>query len=175
MLTEKQFLFLREALLQLQQAVQAIETFGHLQASNARPLWQFKALDDFLDHTARAEAIFWPREKYEARGKDLRRLVALEDSNPLHDHRLRNRLQHFDEYLENWLSKPDSEAHIGDLCIVSKVTYDGKRIYGLREFLSPQSVYVFQGEHFPISPIEAAARDLIARIKALPPHPLGPF
>jgi hypothetical protein len=71
-----------------------------LQASNARPLWQFKALDDFLDHTARAEAIFWPREKYEARGKDLRRLVALEGSNPLHDHRLRNRLQHFDESLE---------------------------------------------------------------------------
>ena len=178
MLTEKQFLFLREAALQLRHAVDAIETFKKLQAEKGRPLWLFKALDDFIDHAARAAAIFWPSEmkgktKYQARGLDLRALVALDDRNPLHNSALRNRLQHFDENLEDWLSKPQTEAHIGDLCIDSKVTINGNRVYGLREFVSQEMIYVFQGREFPIAPMEAAARDLIAKIEALPIHPLG--
>jgi hypothetical protein len=178
MLAEKQFLFLREASVQLRHAVDASETFKKLQAEKVRPLWLFKALDDFIDHAARAATIFWPskakgKEKYQARGEELRALVGLDDDNPLHTNALRNRLQHFDENLEDWLSKPQSEAHVGDLCIDNKVMFDGKRIYGLREFCSEQNAYIFQGTAFPMASIEAAARELIGKIEALPQHSLG--
>jgi hypothetical protein len=174
LLTEKQFVFLREAVLQLHHAVDAIETFKKLQSEGARPVWLFKALDDFSDHAARAATIFWPADaKYQERGRELRDLVSLNDDSPLKNKGLRNRLQHFDEKLEAWLKKPQTEAHLGDLCVDGKVKMNGKRIYGLREFDSQTMTFVFQGTEFPIAPVEAAARDLIAKIGALPAHPLG--
>ena len=172
--TEKQFLFLREVALQLHHAVNAIETFKTLQSQQARSLWLFKALDEFTDHAARAATIFWPvKDKYQERGTELRALVGLADDNPLRNKLLRNRLQHFDERLDDWLDKPQNEAHPGDLCIDCKVIFNGKRIYGVREFDTQDMTFVFQGERFPIAPVEAAVRSLIEKIEGLPPHPLG--
>jgi hypothetical protein len=111
------------------------------------------------------------KTKYQTRGEELRALVSLDDSSPLHSRELRNRLQHFDERLEDWLAKPQSEAHPGDLCIDNKVVINGKRIYGLREFQSQEMIYVFQGQEFSIEPMAAAVRELIVKIKALPQHP----
>lgn len=129
----------------------------------------FKALDDFADHAARASAIFWPsRAENEQRGRALRESVSLSEESPLKERGLRHRLQHFDERLEKWLKKPQSEAHTGDLCIDSKVTWNGKRIYGLREFDSERNVFIFQGTEFPIDPVENATRTLLATIRSIP-------
>jgi hypothetical protein len=112
------------------------------------------------------------KTKYQTRGEELRALVSLDDSSPLHSRALRNRLQHFDERLEDWLAMLQSGAHLGDLCIDSNIFVNGKRVYGLREFLSQEMIYVFQGEKFSIEPMAAAVRELIAKINALPKHRL---
>ncbi|KWV60839.1 hypothetical protein AS156_27795 [Bradyrhizobium macuxiense] len=173
MLSERQFLFLREAALQLQYALDAFEEFARLKQSSARPDTLFKALDDFLDHAARVEAVFWPTKKYFARGQELRELLSVKDDNYLHNHELRNRLQHFDEYLDDWIDKPQTEAHIGDLLVDSVVKVNGKRIYGLREFDSATTTYIFNGKEFLIGRMAEAARSLMNDLQKLPPHPLG--
>jgi hypothetical protein len=48
-----------------------------------------------------------------------------------------------------------------------------KQSYGLREFDTQDTTFVFQGERFPIAPVEAAVRSLIGKIEGLPPLKLA--
>jgi hypothetical protein len=173
MLTENQFLFLREAKLQLQHALNAFDAFETLRKDDAEPILQFKALDDFLHHSARANLIFWPVKRFKKRGEDLRALVKLDDASPLKTKSLRNSLQHLDERLEDWMSRPDSEISRADLCIDMNTVINGKRVFGLRELDSAETTYIFLGEKFPLLPMVEAARNLCDVISALPRHALG--
>jgi hypothetical protein len=56
---------------------------------------------------------FWPRgKKYQRRGAFLRERFKLDDSNPLKSRELRNRMEHYDEYLDDYFSKQDIVGHI---------------------------------------------------------------
>lgn len=48
---------------------------------------------------------FWPREKYKRRGEYLRQVFEIDNDNPLRSRALRNRMEHYDEYLDNYLEK----------------------------------------------------------------------
>jgi hypothetical protein len=56
---------------------------------------------------------FWPPDKkYKRRGAFLRERFKLDDSNPLRSRELRNRMEHYDEYLDDYFSKQDLVGHI---------------------------------------------------------------
>ena len=48
---------------------------------------------------------FWPSEKYKKRGEYLRNSFGIGDDNPLRCRTLRNRMEHYDEYLDDYLGE----------------------------------------------------------------------
>jgi len=56
---------------------------------------------------------FWPIDKrYASRGAYMRECFKLDDSSPLKSRDLRNRMEHYDEYLDDYFSRQDVFGNI---------------------------------------------------------------
>jgi hypothetical protein len=176
MVTEKQFIFLREITLQLRYAIEAVDRFhGAARDNDAEPIDLFRALDDFVHHLARVSLLLWPvKSADQARGAELRQVTSVEDGSPLSSRDLRNHLQHLDERLDKWLADNQPPAALMDMTVDCDAKVNGKRVVGLRDFSTTTNTYLFQGEEYKIEPLEMAARDLLARIKVIK-TPFGPL
>lgn len=76
---------------------------GHWRHSNSGEL--LNELQNVIVQGAALSRYFWPsRNSYEARSKFLRDALGVQDSSPLKDRELRNRMEHFDEKLADYLS-----------------------------------------------------------------------
>lgn len=63
----------------------------------------WSSIQSILVAVANVSKILWPvREKYYARGKQLRALLRIDDDNILSDRRFRNYFEHYDERIEEW-------------------------------------------------------------------------
>ncbi|MDB5870682.1 MAG: hypothetical protein JWQ07_124 [Ramlibacter sp.] len=67
------------------------------------------SLQRLVTHAAAISRYFWPAGKnvlHQARGKYLRDVFQMNDSNALHSRALRNNLEHFDERLDKYFQQP---------------------------------------------------------------------
>lgn len=89
----------------LQERAQKADTFSPQNVLNH--------LQNIALQGAAISRFFWPPgKKYRRRGAFLKERFQLDDSNPLRSRELRNRMEHYDEYLDEYFSKHDMVGHI---------------------------------------------------------------
>ena len=70
------------------------------------------SIQAFLVATANISKFLWPIPKREARGKQLREFLSVQDDSPLKRRRVRDSFEHFDERLDSWISSGKGD-HLG--------------------------------------------------------------
>lgn len=72
-------------------------------------------IQNIVLQAAAISRFLWPTDKkHEWRGQALRAAFAVEDSSHLHSRKLRNTMEHFDEYLDHFLRKEPAGQFIPD-------------------------------------------------------------
>lgn len=80
---------------------------------DADPVEIWGAIQSILIAAANVSKILWPPRKRSAvRGRALRKLLDVNDRNPLSDRRLRNHFEHYDERIEDWFEGERSAVYI---------------------------------------------------------------
>ena len=80
---------------------------------DADPVEIWGAIQSILIAAANVSKILWPPRKTSAvRGDTLRKLLDVDDRNPLSDRSLRNHFEHYDERIENWFKGECSAVYI---------------------------------------------------------------
>lgn len=93
-----------EALAQLMQEVEAQRTWKVL--GDADPEAVLDEIQNIIVQGAAVSRYFWPvRDKCAARGEELRRFYGVTERSPLRSRDLRNAIEHFDERLDEYLSR----------------------------------------------------------------------
>ena len=65
----------------------------------------WSAIQSILAAAANVSKLLWPSPERAARGKALRALLGVDEPNPLSDRKFRNHFEHYDERIEDWMSK----------------------------------------------------------------------
>ena len=101
----------------LQSAARSIETVADLMEDVARsgspkavedvdPQAVLNELQNIIVQGAAVSRYFWPvKDKYRARGAELRTIYRISDDSPLRSRDLRNAIEHFDERLDDHLAQ----------------------------------------------------------------------
>lgn len=87
--------------------LQEVETSRSWQAlHDADPEAVLNEIQNIIVQGAAVSRYFWPvREKHAARGYELRKIYGLTEESPLRARDLRNAIEHFDERLDEYLSR----------------------------------------------------------------------
>jgi len=81
-----------------------------IQYSDSDEVWG--SIQSILVAVANVSKILWPsREKYNARGQQLRELLGVDDKNLLSDRTFRNHFEHYDERIEEWFDSNNSAVY----------------------------------------------------------------
>ena len=74
------------------------------------------SIQSILVATANVSKILWPaKEKYMARGKQLRKQLGVADDNLLADRTFRNHFEHYDERVEEWFEGSNSAVYMDSI------------------------------------------------------------
>jgi hypothetical protein len=77
------------------------------------PIETWSDIQSILMAAANVSKILWPQRKMsEARGKNLRVLLNVDDHNLLSDRKLRNHFEHYDERIEKWFEENFSAVYM---------------------------------------------------------------
>jgi hypothetical protein len=102
----------------------------------------------------------WPTEKrYAARGARLRKVLSVADECPLKSRKLRNQMEHFDEYLDDYLKK-GIVGHIIPHYFGPSSDAGGVPEHFFQAYFTDTGAFEVLGERYEILPIA----DEIARI-----------
>jgi hypothetical protein len=85
-----------------------------LKAVDSIEVWG--AIQSILIAAGNVSKILWPSRPHASRGKVLRTLLNVDDSNLLSDRKFRNHFEHYDERIEDWF-KENRSAVYTDLSI----------------------------------------------------------
>lgn len=81
------------------------------EASDEIDVWG--SIQSILVTAANVSKILWPaRKQYKARGKQLRELLDVGDSNLLSRRTFRDHFEHYDERIEDWFDKTNSAVYM---------------------------------------------------------------
>ena len=82
-------------------------------AKASDPIEVWGSIQSILVAAANVSKILWPaRNPYMARGKQLRELLGVDDSNLLSDRTFRNHFEHYDERIEDWFDNNNSAVYM---------------------------------------------------------------
>lgn len=142
----------------------------------------FRTIHSFLTHASNLSRLFWPiyrpprqsetpevfeeRVPRAKRGRELRTVVGLPDNGHLlHDRRLRDHLEHFDERLDQWQVESKKrnylQDHIGSVRSISGVDATDM----MRWFDPSTSCFRFRGEEYDLQALTDAVNDLLQQIR----------
>lgn len=121
------------------------------------------ALDEVQNILIQGAAIsryFWPvRKKYQKRGEMLRAAFNMTDFSPLKDRNLRNMVEHFDEYLDDYLRMNFAGQYVPDFFGFSPDEYRGP-LKLFRAYFVDTGQFEILGEKISIHPILDTIADL---------------
>lgn len=122
-------------------------------------LWS--AIQSILVAAANVSKILWPqRELSTARGKKLRTLLNIDDSNLLSDRKLRNHFEHYDERIEKWFEKNGSGVYM-DMSIDPFESIWGSNLDNRHRVYNPVTqVLTFRGESVDLAAILKALEEI---------------
>jgi hypothetical protein len=110
---------------------------------------------------AAVSRFFWPSDrKYESRGRDLRRYFGLDDTNPLQSRVLRNRMEHYDEYLDDYLAGGSIVGRIIPDYVGPEPRNEEIPFHLFRAFFVDTGKVSILGVGFDLQPLVDAIRDL---------------
>jgi hypothetical protein len=114
------------------------------------------ALNELQNITLQAAAIsryFWPADsKYRGRGDFLRKAFGILDDSPLRSRTLRNRMEHFDEYLDDYFKTVFAGQFIPDYFGI-KPPADRGPLHFFRAFFTNTGEFEILGQIFKIQPL----------------------
>lgn len=97
------------------QARCAAKAAEHLtQEGHRDPIDTWNAIHSILIAAGNVSKILWPQSK-SARGAVLRRLLNVDEDNPLSNRSFRNHFEHYDERIEDWFSSPKSAVYVDQI------------------------------------------------------------
>jgi hypothetical protein len=140
-----------EALAELMQEVERQNTWKVLR--DADPEVVLDEIQSIIVQGAAVSRYFWPvREKYAARGEELRRFYGITDSSPLRSRDLRNAIEHFDERLDDYLSRV-IVGHIYPHYIGPE--FDGRGVpqHFFRAYFVDSGTFQLLGHRFEVGPL----------------------
>jgi hypothetical protein len=111
------------------------------------------SIQEALGHCAAVSRFFWPSAKDPlaiARANNLKKTFNIIDGNPLQSRAIRNRVEHFDERLDEFLSY-DPTGSIYDFAIGSKDLSQGKASHILLLLDIQAQVVILFGKEYPFS------------------------
>jgi hypothetical protein len=114
---------------------------------------------DFCGHAALVSKILCPQKKKKRpqstnRGEYLRRVLNIDASEPALDRHLRNRLEHVDERLEDWIVKNKPRIYIDKGFI--QISFPGESVPHVRFLALNTGIYSFLDEQFDLTEIMAS-------------------
>jgi len=81
-------------------------------AKASDPIDVWGSIQSILIAAANVSKILWPaRKPYRSRGKHLRKLLGVDDSNLLSKRTFRDHFEHYDERIEEWFNKSNSAVY----------------------------------------------------------------
>jgi hypothetical protein len=98
---------------------------------------------------------FWPahnKSSHRERALELRRLLKMDDNNPLQTRAIRNAMEHFDERLDLYLQEPVAGYFIPQY-VGPYDEGDGVPRHFFRAYYTDQAVFEILGERYDIEPV----------------------
>lgn len=114
------------------------------------------AIHETLGHAAALSRFFWPPSKSklaQARGAYLRRAFDVEEASALHNRRLRNALEHYDEQLDEFLLGDRVGMILPDPVVADLKLADDPAGHAFKVVDPWNGVFVVLGEKFSFDPI----------------------
>ncbi len=166
---EKQCTFALMAYDDLNETLRALRS-KKAQREDVERIWS--SIHSFLVAAGNISKIFWPKRnsKYSDRGDALRNDLSIKDDSPVswENRGARNYLEHFDEYLEEWieLKRPRyADISFGEYD-EAKAKRDGLELIDfLRYFDCKAFRLLFSGEWYELEPIVRSIRELLEKVK----------
>lgn len=128
-----------------------------------------------LTHVAGLSRFFWPASNrdsdkdrlYKARAKKLRNSFGVDESSALHNRELRNALEHFDEYLDDFLLRNLAGHYYPSSRVGSISELDNKLTHVFR-FLDPeQHIFVLFGKEYSFALFRNAIQEVLRVIEKM--------
>lgn len=127
-----------------------IEIKESVSAQNGDNVWS--SLESFLTAAAKISKIFRPPKKYEKRGEELTTMFNVEQTDAFHDRCPRNYLEHFDEYLEDWVVRT-KDHNVADRDIFPNPSFITGNVDFLRVYFTRNRVFRCGDDEYELDPI----------------------
>jgi hypothetical protein len=119
---------------------------------------------NILNQGASVSRFFWPSgKKYGERGERLREAFEIPESSPLKDRKLRNMVEHFDEYLDDYLRANFAGQYVPDYFGPSPPVDRGP-LKLFRAYFTDTAHFEIFGESYAISPLVEAMTELNEKV-----------
>lgn len=153
-------LLVEEVLVQANLAITAHnrlrQTVATLETRQRREVWTF--IQSTLSHAAMISKFMKPSSRStvsEARARELKTLLNVDDTSPVFNRNARNNVEHFDERLDRWLEA--DQQHIlecvfqsrNELDFLNKSDLNNKRRFVKRVYLIDEDTFISEGRHGP--------------------------
>src|SRR5215217_3412926 len=127
---------------------------------NFPPQVALNEIQNIINQGAAISRYFWPSDKkYRARGEALRKAFGISDDSPLKDRKMRNMVEHFDEYLDDYLGRTFAGQFVPDYFGFAPSGSRGP-LKLFRAFFIDKGIFEILGESFDLQPILDAIMDL---------------
>ena len=136
-------IFLGEIVLQTKIALRAFERLNE-NHNTFDQIEVWGSVQSILVATGNVSKILWPHSKYKQRGETLRKLLNINDENPLSDRKFRNHFEHYDERVETWLENQSSGCYVDLAMNPSLRTFGDPNCH--RGYNTFNSTLLFRGE-----------------------------
>ncbi len=132
----------------------------------------WSSIHAFLVTAGNISKILWPKpnSKYSDRGDALRKNLSIGDDSPFswQNRGARNYLEHFDEYLEEWIKLGRThyaDSSFGSLDLI-KAKEDGLELRDfLRYFDYKTFTLIFSGDPYDLKPIIKSINELLIKVR----------
>jgi len=163
---ENQCRFTLMAYIDLTEILKALQS-KQVEREDVERIWSF--IHAFLVASGNISKILWPKTKYSDRGDALRKYLSIKDDSPLGIRKPRNYLEHFDEYLQEWIESTKNHRYIdssfGSLELIKVSDPDFEKGDFLRFFDYQLWVIVFSKFSFDLKPIIKAIDELLTKVR----------
>lgn len=120
---------------------------------------------NILNQGAAISRYFWPMgKKYRERGEKLREAFNIDDASPLKNRKLRNMVEHFDEYLDDYLRQNFAGQYVPDYFGYSPSSDRGPLKLFRAYFVDTASFEIFE-ESYSIAPLVNAIAALHQQVE----------
>lgn len=122
----------------------------------------------FLISIGNISKLLWPGNKKSLdRGKQLRKLLCIDNQSVLRSRKFRNHFEHFDERLEHWIDSTDHKFFI-DKNISNKDILNGNQAFdvkhSLRHLITDDMILKFNGENYELKPVADSIIELYKEV-----------